>query len=357
MREERTDMSWLIATADSHAGKPRVREQGFDIFDQIGAQIVKHEAVALLHGADWFESRTTIPVLVFNKLLDKLDQFFNDYEVDIYTVVGNHDCSLAKGDIGVSSLLAYSKLFDRFHVASPEQPRVYTIDSEDGKVALYMFGFHNNTEELYDNIRKFVGQHKPKKSYFNVAILHQATLASETPSSFVLDKGVDAEFLSKQFDFSIIGDNHKPQLLLDNVLIPGCPYPNTFADDSPRGIWGIEYGNGKLADVKFIELDNPKFISQEFKSIDDLRKLVHSGNKRDFYRIFTPDSQAAKAQALCAKAQNIKIVPVASRAKKRVATGKTPKQMIDAYVKYKNPEGLKKAGLILLGKELFEGME
>jgi DNA repair exonuclease SbcCD nuclease subunit len=346
----------LLITADTHDGKPKLPEQAKKSFDQIIDLCKEVEPVALLHSGDWFEARGRVPMLSYNRVIKTLQRFFTGVnDCPICTVVGNHDLALAEGGLEESALYGLSELFPSLAVGGLE-PVSTRIRGREGKTAaqVHLFGYSQSTEKLYQRIYDYINNTPFDSSVIQIAMLHQVTLASETPSSFILDKGLDVERISSSFDFVIIGDNHKPQLLLDNVLIPGCPYASDFADgEESRGVWQLEFVGKELTYLELVPLDGPKFITMNVDEPSDLPPKFYPDN---FYRLYIPDTQIGKVRGILGnRYPNVKPIPVVSTKESRIKAVEGSKDVIKQYIQYANPDGLDRKKLEKLGRELLGG--
>lgn len=341
-----------ICVSDTHAELPRVGPTAYAIFDQIGEAMKTYDAKFLIHGGDWLHQRGKLHTLVFNKLYNKVKQHCEQHG-PIYTVAGNHDLAVSEGGVEESALWVFSEEIENFYVGDAQEPLQVTLyEGETHPVVLYLIGYSAavNLEELVKSIEV-----DPKA--INIAVLHQVTMCSESSVGYVFGEGVDAELLSNKFTFSILGDVHKPQMVLDNILVPGAPYAMDFGDTGDRGCWllTIDTVAGTVT-PKFVPLESPKFITVEFDTAEGFEEALAAIEPDNFYRFKYPESLSS---VVMAKPLPDKVFPVpepSEVAESRVDLTKPQADVVAEYVTYAcaNEEVLNQAELVELGHRLLE---
>lgn len=338
----------LVVTADTHAEKARVGWVAYAIFDKIAEVVAKHKAALLIHGGDWFDSRGKIPTMVFNRLYNKLKEFIAK-GIPVYTVVGNHDLAVSEGGVEESSLYVLAEELSNFFVGSPSEPLVVEVSPG---VFLYLIGYSSsvNLEELVREI----SLSDPKA--INIAVLHQVTLGSESSTGYVFGEGIDAELLSHKFTFSILGDIHKPQLVLDNVLVPGAPYAMDFGDTGDRGCWVLHLDTAdNSVKPEFVPLESPKFLTIDFDTSEGLNQALFAVKPENFYRFKFPESLSAELGTKLLPS-NVYLVPETTETEEaRVDLSQPHVDVIAEYVNYACTDpALDKGKLIDIGHAILE---
>lgn len=342
----------LIVVADSHAEKSRVGWVAYAVFDMIGKVMLEHKATGLIHGGDWFDTRGKIPTMVGNRLYNKIKEFISKYG-SIYTVVGNHDLAVSEGGVEESALHVFEQEIDGFYAGDAQEPKCL-CDTPVLGCDIYLIGYSSsvNLEELVRNI-----EIDPNK--VNIAVMHQVTMCSETSTGYIFGEGVDAELLSKKFTFSILGDIHKPQLVLDNVLVPGAPYAMDFSDNEDRGCWLIAIDTvARTVKPTFVPLPAPRFYTVEFSTPNGLEAALQEAreHKQHFYRFKFPEALSA---ALTNYELPVNVFPVPETTETQEARVDLSKPEVDVvveYVTYAHTEAsrLDKALLVDIGHKLLE---
>lgn len=111
---------------------------------------------------------------------------------------------------------------------------------------------------------------KSEKIFVGHGILAGAT----DSSNYEFETGYSQQFLSKNFNASILGDIHKHGVYKGNILIPGTPIQHSFKDYPETGVWIVTIYKDKLPQFEFVEITNsefPKFVFVNTR--EELNKL------------------------------------------------------------------------------------
>lgn len=237
---------------------------------------------------DLFDNRTYIDIKVMCYALD-IFKWFEENEIDIEMLVGNHDMRGEKS-YTYNSL----RLFEKF-----ENVKIYTkteVINFDGKNIMMMPFITSHNEE-----KKVLESFKGQADYlFCHSDLAGAKNNINSPS---LKHGLSvADFVAFPKVYS--GHIHLRQTL-GNFKFLGCPYHLDRNDKGDRkGVYILDIGKDKEL---FIENDiSPEFKNLEIKTEEDIEKLEElNSNSKDNYDLVVSNTLLIENKQLRSKLQDI----------------------------------------------------
>ncbi len=235
----------ILHTSDWHIGKvvndfSLIEDQKF-FLDSLCALISEEKPDVLLISGDLYDR--SIPPTDAVKLLDEtLTKIIFDLKTPVFAISGNHDSS-ARLSFGTSLFEKQGLVIKTAHQKEMEK---ITLSDEFGKVNFYFFPF---TESVYlkrdfegetfnslnDVFKRYIEYNAEKinQTERNVLLAHgffsllskekamQESIFSSSETSVGACDLINADILSKTFDYTALGHLHAPQKVSDNVRYCG----------------------------------------------------------------------------------------------------------------------------------------
>lgn len=227
-------------------------------------------------GGDIFHTKTTG---ISPEYIDLLTWWLNDmsHVAPVHLILGNHDgnlVNLTRQDAVTPIVEAMSN--PRVHLY--KKSGVYKIHSGYNLCVFSCFD-----EEGWNSV-------SPVKDEVNIAAFHGPVRGSTTETGWDVDEGTSVDFFN-HYDFCLLGDIHKPQMLAYRdgkpwIAYPGTPIQQNYAEQLDHGylVWSIQ--DAKNWDVVTRPLPNLKpFVTIDWsgsvdKTIKQAKKLPRGSRFR-----------------------------------------------------------------------------
>lgn len=243
-----------------------------NIFDQAIAKCKELKIDTILHGGDWFNSRTGQPLSVLKATQRIIDKFKDNY-ISFTIMAGNHDRTDYDSEESFLDIF-YDDPY--FHVAEDgEYIDIYEDDkNEENDIYVHFLPFFKESGSYVERLNKIetlVGK--------NILLTHVAINgANNNDGSMVSDCIPSSAF--EKFDAVLVGHYHNRQQF-DNIYYIGSAYQSNFGEDDQKG-FTILYNDGS---IEFIQSHFPLYIKYEInveqltsKEILHLQQEKQSGN-------------------------------------------------------------------------------
>lgn len=324
----------VLVFADIHGHNFRefsyIDEDGFNsrLMDQVEVITKIHES-AHVNKVDrvWFlgdltHLKNNMDTQVIRTLMVELGYIGSNFPV--WIIPGNHDYRMWNSDPALLEML--TDWDDRITIARRFEWAGVEHEGERVRVRVLPYqraiiGTNKEIEELNTN---------PEKDVF----LGHQDVVGVNYGGFVVEKGLDADILSKKFKLSLLGHCHDSQKIRDNVYSVGAPMQHNFGDFlSPRGWWILDT---KTYEMKFIENDfSPRFWKIKTNQENEPQDLPGNPEK-DFYWITVKGSELpVRFKSIRWKRVSFEIK---NEKKERVGISLSDsfEDIIEKYVKYQN---------------------
>lgn len=264
-------MSKVFMITDTHFGvKPLDLKKWMDIqFDFFYKQFIPYlrdharSGDILVHGGDLFDNRTSVPIIVQNKVEELLIQISKILPVHI--IVGNHD-NWNKGDNSINSPKIFRHL-DGVYVYE----KTTKLKIEDTEIVLMPWVEYK--DKMIEEIENSDGDYLICHSDLNGCKMHLSSVAHRNKNKIEVD-----EFKKYKRVFS--GHIHIRQVKKNFEFI-GSPYQmdrNDYNDKKGFTILDLEKG-----ETKFIENEiSPTFKKFKIESEGDILLLEHLNTNKHF---------------------------------------------------------------------------
>jgi len=256
---------------DTHFGiKPLDLKKWMNIqFDFFYKQFIPYlreharEGDVLIHGGDLFDNRTSIPIIVQNKVEELLIEISKI--LPIHIIVGNHD-NWNKGDNSINSPKLFRHL-SGVHVY--EKTTKLTIDGKDIVLMPWVEYKNNMIEEIKNNDGDYLICH----SDLNGCKMHLSSVANRNKNKIEVE-----EFKKYKRVFS--GHIHIRQVKRNFEFI-GSPYQMDRNDyDDKKGFTILDLETEK---TQFVEnKTSPTFKRFKIETDGDILLLEHLNTKKHF---------------------------------------------------------------------------
>jgi len=223
----------------------------------LGDYAVEHGIDYILFSGDLFNERGKIPTEVFNFVHYEIKRWLNN-GVKVIMVPGNHDCSLKHEGY---SMETFTELGYDFKLLIKDSVRL------NKKWDIVGVG---HCEKLGERVIEY-GKKKYKGKY-KLLLSHFLVSGSTNAFGYMFENGMNlGEKELRAYDFCCIGDNHKPQMLGDHVLVPGSLVAHDFGDaNQERGFWELDLRSTGKVRSKFLPVPAIKFWHKKIKRDIDL---------------------------------------------------------------------------------------
>jgi DNA repair exonuclease SbcCD ATPase subunit/DNA repair exonuclease SbcCD nuclease subunit len=228
-------------------------------------------------GGDIFHTKTTG---ISPEYIDLLTWWLNDMSTvaTVHLVLGNHDGNL----VNLSRQDAVSPIVEA--MANPrvhlyKKSGVYPIEKGYNFCVFSCFD-----EEGWKDVTPVAGD-------INIATFHGPVRGSVTETGWDIDEGITSEFFG-DYDFCLLGDIHKPQMLAHRngkpwIAYPGTPIQQNYAEQLDHGylLWSIRSSDDW--DVETRSLPNLRpFVTIDWAgSLDKTTKLAKKSPAGSRFRI------------------------------------------------------------------------
>lgn len=264
----------LILT-DTHL-KPDNTSLVEDIFNQAIDKCHELNINTILHGGDWFTSRTGQPLAVLKatqRILSKLER----EQIKTFIIPGNHDKTDQDSE---------DSFLDVFNSKSFEVIRDYDyIDiyeddkKEENDITVHLLPYFKESGTYLERLKKIepiVGR--------NILITHIAINGVLNNDGSKQTNAIPVSEFSK-FDKVCVGHYHNQQQF-ENIHYIGSAYQSNYGEDDHKG-FTILYNDGS---IEFVQSNFPKFIKyeidvSELTSEDILNLEKEKKNSNDNIRI------------------------------------------------------------------------
>lgn len=247
-----------FAEFDEITGNSRFTFQ-LNTLDSIKKYCLENEVDTILFSGDLFHKRVTVNTIVYNQVRDKIKEL-GESNISLFMLVGNHD-QVDNSDFPQHSLHSFKELqnvtvLDKFEEVLHKD------------VVIYPLPYTKNKELVISSINKYE-KSKNKSGKKSIVLAHLGVSGAFVGKGnyAMADSFVLGDFKPNVFDFGVFGHFHKRQFLDKNnrFFYTGAPIQHSFNDEGEdKGLYEID--TNKMT-VKFVPIDNPKFITiTDFKN-------------------------------------------------------------------------------------------
>jgi DNA repair exonuclease SbcCD nuclease subunit len=221
---------------------------------------------------DTFDNRRNIDISILKEVQDFFFQYFEDNEINVYIIVGNHDIYY-KSTNNVSSIELFTKSYKFIHVIS-KPTKLHNID-------LIPWISPSNQEEIFNFIQD---------SDSNICMGHFEINGFDMYKGWVAntDHGLDKDILSR-YTIVFSGHYHQPSLK-SNICYVGAPYQMRWND------YGCERGFRLLdtdspADSIYIKNKVDLFIKIYYDSSFDIESFPYEYHIDKYINVYVEDKE------------------------------------------------------------------
>jgi len=237
-----------------------------EVLRKIHLSAADEKVDAIFFLGDLFQLKNNLDSHVMRYTLEIFAELANDFSIIV--VPGNHDYISWSSD---PSLLKFVNNFSGKIILRTEP---CWLDLWANTLDAYIEPFTRKTKELRERLIAL----EPKEN--SIFLGHQDIIGSQY-GGFTVERGLDADVLSKKFRWSFIGHWHEPNQVRENVISVGAPLQHNFGDSlGAKGWWILdtEKGEAKLIENTF----SPRFYSIK---VDSETTEIPGDPAKDFYRI------------------------------------------------------------------------
>lgn len=215
-----------------------------------------------LIAGDLFHTRGSVDTIVYNSIYRVLDSF-NDYDVEIIMIAGNHDQanSAVHADNSLYPLSASCRV-----VSKPQVVRYVDPDTDEA-LDICCVPFSKDKPTIMAAVEKM-----SKLSEVPKILLAHLGLSGGLVGSgnYVMSDEYNLmELKATKFKYCVFGHYHKPQVLEYNSIYTGSLLQNTFNDEGDHhGFWVID--TSRRWDMELVPLHYPEFITVTTSNCDKL---------------------------------------------------------------------------------------
>jgi len=319
---------------DDDGFNSRLIEQAI-VLNNIHRSGVKHKVDQVWFLGDLTHLKNNIDTQVIRSLMLEMMSIAGSFPV--WVIPGNHDYRLWSADPALLQMLQDGE--ERIHVAQS-----FNWHGIDGKTRLRIMAlpYTRSLAGLNEDIEALDSD--PSKDIF----LGHQDIIGVNYGKFIVQKGLDADVLSRKFRLSLIGHYHNRKQVRKNVLSVGAPMQHNFGDaHQSRGWWILDTDTYEL---EFIENDfSPRFW--KIKTSDENEPQDLPGDpEKDYYWVTVKGSKLPdRFKPIRWKRVNFDIE---NTTKDRIdmKLSDSTDDIIEKYVKAKNPHGLDNDKLIEIGR-------
>lgn len=244
----------------------------------LGCSADDNEVDMIWFAGDLFHLKNNLDNKVIQLIMHEMQKLAEKYP--LLLVPGHHDLYMWSSNPVLMNMLA--EFSDQIVVV--DKP-MWIKDSRFFNIPIYAEPCTRKVKELNERLKNLETNIQDGPIF----IAHQDILGMHY-GGYVVEQGLDAEFLSNKFRFSFIGHYHHSEEVKDNVVSVGAPLQHNFGDigENP-GWWIIKIDDtGHEFDhenIEFIENDfSPRFYNLNLKE-DWIGGIIPGDPKKDFYRI------------------------------------------------------------------------
>jgi len=277
----------MLVFADIHGHNFRefsyIDEDGFNsrlleqalVLEEIYKSAKEHKVDMVLFLGDLTQLKNNVDTQVVRTLMMQMEQICNTFPTGI--LPGNHDYRMWTKDPVLLEMI--HDWDDRLILFNNES--FYSIRGFESRFYALPYtralsGLNKQLEGLKSN---------PEKDIF---IGHEYTIGMRF-GSYVIERGLDADILSKKFRLSLLGHNHNRKAIKPNVYSVGAPMQHTFSDvGETRGWWILDTDAWEM---DFVENNfSPKFWKVKVDEKDKSFNLP-GDKEKDYYWITVKGSK------------------------------------------------------------------
>lgn len=260
--------------ADFHIrGSEYLDEIKFTISELI-ASLKKQTPDLIFIGGDTYHQKLTVT----NEYFDICSYLLKELS-DISTVIivlGNHDLALnnkARLDAVTPVIKAIGNTKNPIHFCKHSEDFV-KIQNNGLNYFFHNFSILDDKEKWpnQDKIIRGLQSGEYKEADVHIAMYHGAVNGCMVDNGWISRGNNDSIDIFSGFDFALLGDIHKFQMLTDRVAYPGSIRQNNFGEDLDKGylLWDID--SKEKFSVERIILDQKRyFYTINIKNVDDLK--------------------------------------------------------------------------------------
>jgi len=244
----------------------------------VGRSAYDNHVDMIWFAGDLFHLKNNLDNKVIQFILSEMKKLAEKYP--LLLVPGHHDLYMWSSNPVLLKMLA--EFSDRIVVV--DKP-MWIRDSRFFDVPIYAEPCTRKVKELNERLKSLETNIQDGPIF----IAHQDILGMHY-GGYVVEQGLDAEFLSHKFRWSFIGHYHHSERIKDNVVSVGAPLQHNFGDIGENPGWWITKidDTGHEFDhenIEFIENDfSPRFYNLNLKEDWD-GGIIPGDPKKDFYRI------------------------------------------------------------------------
>lgn len=251
-------MSYVII-GDTHAGMRSDNawneENLYRIFKQISEYCKKHKITTAFHAGDFFDVRKATTQTTMNFVREKIVPLLEDARLNMYVLVGNHDCQF-KNKIRPNAPREILSQYEWFHVVD-EPMQVDVGDTEEVWIDLIPWICEENSKEVFDFI---------KKSDSDFCLGHFELSGYYFYKNNKSDHGLEPDFL-KKYKRVYSGHYHHANEG-DNVFYIGTPLTMSANDEEEtRGFYEFN-GKPELTFIANPEINHRRITYPDQKDVD-----------------------------------------------------------------------------------------
>lgn len=240
--------------------------------EELIARRAKVSGVPVIFCGDYFHNPKELDNYTIQKSLQHFKQVFEEKDIDLFAISGNHDLSEKNlvDNNSPSYIQAFNVAFNKFH----------NLDNKTilaGNLAIHGIPYTHDDDHFFNQLKEVNNQIVELKAYTKILLLHRDIPGAITPSGYQVEdtKGWPNRIdkLWKNFDWVLCGHIHKPMKLSKKCIMLGSPIHQN------QGDVGCEMGYWKIYDDK-VEF---KPLSLLFPNFVQLKPGEVPCNTKDYF--------------------------------------------------------------------------
>lgn len=240
-----------------------------DVVGEILLSAKKEKVDEVWFVGDLYHLKNNLDNKVIQTIMYEMGNLADNFPV--YVVPGNHDYRAWSSEPILLEIL--NEMPGKFILCESGWLSNYSMDGKNGRI--YIEPFTRKVRELNERMAKL--ETNPERDIF---FGHQDIIGTRY-GGFVVERGLDADILSKKFKWSFVGHWHVTSKVRENVLSIGAPLQHNFGDANQSRGWYIF--DSEKGEMKFVANNfSPRLY--DIKIGPETTEFPGDSSK-DFYRI------------------------------------------------------------------------
>ena len=300
------------------------------VLHEIHESALKQKVDCVIFLGDFTHLKNNVDSQVIKILGYELGQMAINFP--IYILPGNHDFRLWGSEPAL--LEVFEDMNDRIHILEKGWETIF--DHE-----FYCLPYTRKNVGLNEELNEL--DTEP-----DTIFLGHKDIIGVKYGKFLVEKGLNAQMLSKKFRLSLIGHFHSMHSVESNVFSVGAPMQHNFSDTGEaRGWWVLDTVDMSMEFVT--NTFTPSFF--DIKKSEDSNDKLPGDPENDFYRIHITGSKIPK-QYMSARWKRVSFsVGGGKKSRSQITFSDTDSDLIKKYVESRSLDTLDPNILIELGRK------